>query len=64
MAESGLYKPLTRADKPAARKFQEWVTRDVLPAIRKDGTSITSAKAPARPALSARRRPGAPQRRL
>ena len=26
-----------RSDKPEARQFQDWVTRIVLPAIRKDG---------------------------
>lgn len=40
ISESGLYKVATRSDKPEARKFQDWVTRDVLPAIRKDGEYI------------------------
>ncbi len=35
--ESGLYKLIMRSDKPEARKFQDWVTREVLPAIRKTG---------------------------
>ena len=30
-SESGLYKLIMRSDKPAARKFQDWVTREVLP---------------------------------
>lgn len=38
LSESGLYKMITRSDKPEAKPFQEWVTRDVLPTIRKDGT--------------------------
>jgi prophage antirepressor-like protein len=38
--ESGLYKLIMRSDKPQARAFQDWVTRDVLPAIRKDGGYI------------------------
>jgi prophage antirepressor-like protein len=38
ISESGLYKLIMRSDKPEARAFQDWVTRDVLPAIRKDGT--------------------------
>lgn len=29
-----------RSDKPAAHKFQDWVTREVLPAIRKDGMYV------------------------
>ena len=37
VSESGLYKLVMRSDKPEARAFQDWVTRDVLPAIRKDG---------------------------
>jgi len=35
VSESGFYKVVMRSDKPAARAFQDWVTRDVLPAIRK-----------------------------
>lgn len=38
--ESGLYKLIMRSDKAEARVFQDWVTRDVLPAIRKDGMYI------------------------
>lgn len=37
VSESGLYKLVLRSDKPEARAFQDWVTRVVLPAIRKDG---------------------------
>lgn len=40
ITESGLYKLVMRSDKPQARPFQDWVTRDVLPAIRKDGAYI------------------------
>lgn len=38
--ENGLYKLIMRSDKPEARDFQNWVTRVVLPAIRKDGAYI------------------------
>lgn len=44
ISESGLYKLIIRSDKPAARAFQDWVTRsrlatlDVLLAIRKAET--------------------------
>ncbi|WP_412842094.1 Bro-N domain-containing protein [Cereibacter johrii] len=38
ISESGFYKVVTRSDKPEARKFQDWVTREVLPSIRKTGT--------------------------
>jgi prophage antirepressor-like protein len=37
ISESGLYKLVMRSDKPEARQFQDWVTREVLPVIRKDG---------------------------
>lgn len=40
ISESGLYKLIMRSDKPEAQKFQDWVTRDVLPAIRKDGAYV------------------------
>jgi len=40
VSESGLYKLIMRSDKPQAKDFQNWVTRVVLPAIRKDGTYI------------------------
>ena len=40
--ESGLYKLVLRAQRsnPAARDFQDWIVRDVLPAIRKDGMYV------------------------
>ena len=31
LSESGLYKFIMRSDKPTARPFQDWVTREVLP---------------------------------
>jgi prophage antirepressor-like protein len=37
VSESGLYKLVMRSDKPVARQFQDWVTREVLPMIRKTG---------------------------
>lgn len=40
VSESGLYKLIMRSDRPEARAFQDWVTRDVLPAIRKDGAYV------------------------
>jgi prophage antirepressor-like protein len=40
--EAGLYKLIMRSDKAEARPFQDWVTRVVLPAIRKDGGSETT----------------------
>lgn len=40
LSESGLYKLIMRSDKPEARKFQDWVTREVLPSIRLAGPSF------------------------
>jgi prophage antirepressor-like protein len=40
VSESGLYKLMMRSDKPNAKPFQDWITRDVLPAIRKDGMYV------------------------
>lgn len=37
VSESGLYKLIMRSEKAAAREFQDWVTREVLPSIRKTG---------------------------
>jgi len=37
ISESGLYRLLMRADKPEAKAFQDWVTREVIPSIRKTG---------------------------
>jgi prophage antirepressor-like protein len=43
VSESGLYKLILRAQRanPVAREFQDWVTRVVLPAIRKDGAYVS-----------------------
>lgn len=42
LSESGLYKLILRAQRsnPAAREFQDWVTKEVLPRIRRDGAYI------------------------
>ena len=36
VTEPGLYRVLMRSDSPVARAFQDWIARDVLPAICKD----------------------------
>lgn len=41
VSESGLYKLIMQSRKPEAEKFQDWVTCDVLPAIRKNGVYAT-----------------------
>lgn len=35
--ESGLYALILRSNKPEARAFRKWITKDVLPALRKTG---------------------------
>lgn len=35
--ESGLYRLIMRSDKASSRPFQDWVTKDVLPAIGRTG---------------------------
>lgn len=40
ISESGLYKLVMRSDKPEARRFQDWVTKEVLPSIRKTGAYV------------------------
>ncbi|MBF8730861.1 hypothetical protein IRZ59_10440 [Pseudomonas guariconensis] len=42
ISEPGMYQILMRTQRtnPIAVRFQDWVTRDVLPAIRKDGAYI------------------------
>jgi prophage antirepressor-like protein len=44
VSESGMYSLIFRSRKPEARRFRKWVTADILPAIRKRGTYVTSAK--------------------
>lgn len=38
VSESGLYDLTLQSHKPSARPFQRWVTKEVLPGIRKTGT--------------------------
>jgi prophage antirepressor-like protein len=39
--ESGLYKLIFKSRIPKAKEFQNWVTREVLPSIRKTGVYVT-----------------------
>lgn len=43
--ESGLYKLIMRSDKAKALPFQNWVTKDVLPSIRKTGGYLLNEEA-------------------
>lgn len=38
--ESGLYNVIMRSEKPEAKAFKRWVTHEVLPSIRKEGSYI------------------------
>lgn len=45
VSESGLYKLIMRSDKPEAIAFQNWVTKEVLPSIRKTGGYLLNEEA-------------------
>ena len=42
--ESGLYKVLFRSEKEEAKVFTKWVTKEVIPSIRKHGAYMTEQK--------------------
>lgn len=42
--ESGLYSAILRSSKPEAKAFKRWVTREVLPSIRKHGAYLTEQR--------------------
>ncbi|WP_152182881.1 BRO-N domain-containing protein [Sulfurimonas indica] len=44
VTESGLYSLILRSNKPEAKKFKKWVTGEVLPTIRKQGTYSVSSE--------------------
>lgn len=44
ISEAGLYKLVGSSHKPAAKKFNRWVTHEVLPTIRKHGAYLTDQK--------------------
>ena len=41
ISESGLYSLITRSRKKVSKPFQKWLTKDVLPSIRKNGFYIS-----------------------
>lgn len=43
--ESGLYSLILSSKLPAAKEFKLWVTKEVLPSIRKNGAYLTAEKA-------------------
>lgn len=38
ISESGLYALIFKSSKPSAKRFRKWVTKEVIPAIRKTGS--------------------------
>jgi prophage antirepressor-like protein len=42
--ESGLYKLILRSNLPAARPFQDWITRELLPSIRRGDADLGAAR--------------------
>lgn len=48
LTESGVYKLIFKSKKPEAEKFQDWVTDEVLPTIRKTGTYKSQSTVPFR----------------
>ena len=44
VSESGLYRLIMRSDKPLARPFQDWVTRELLPSIRRGDADLGAAR--------------------
>jgi prophage antirepressor-like protein len=44
VSESGLYSLIMRSRKPVAKPFQKWVTKEVLPQIRKTGSYSLSSE--------------------
>lgn len=50
ISESGLYKLIMRSDKPQAKAFQDWVTKEVLPSIPDAPARLAGRLAPSSPA--------------
>lgn len=44
VSESGLYSAIFRSRVPGAQHFKRWITREVLPSIRKHGGYLTDSK--------------------
>src|SRR5699024_3530220 len=44
ITEPQLYKLVIKTNSPVADKFQDWVTEEVLPSIRKHGAYLTNEK--------------------
>ncbi len=44
VSEAGLYKLIMRSNKPSAKPFQEWVSGDLLPSVRRGDTDIPTQR--------------------
>jgi prophage antirepressor-like protein len=51
LSEAGLYQLILKSRKPEAVRFQEWVTDEVLPSIRKTGSYVHKASSAPEPVL-------------
>ncbi|MDT0305095.1 phage antirepressor [Streptomonospora wellingtoniae] len=49
ISEAGLYRLIMRSNTPAAERFQEWVTAEVLPSIRRTGGYGAAPAVPSAP---------------
>ena len=53
--ESGLWALMLRSRKPEARRLRKWLTRDVLPSLRRTGRyQMPRGRSPGRPAIAGR----------
>ncbi|MEY9843294.1 Bro-N domain-containing protein [Streptacidiphilus sp. MAP5-3] len=43
VSEGGLYRLIMRCDNPTARPFQDWITGELLPAVRRGDTDLDEA---------------------
>ncbi len=46
VSESGMYSLVIRSRKPQAKGFRDWITKVVLPSLRKDGVYIVGQEKP------------------
>ncbi|WP_371932287.1 Bro-N domain-containing protein [Roseibium sp. MMSF_3361] len=44
VAKSGVYKLIFSSDKPVARRFHNWLAKEVIPSIDKHGAYISAQK--------------------
>lgn len=54
VSEAGMYEVVIRSDKPEAKRFRDWVTKEVLPSIRKTGSYSIKPVEPTMPVINMR----------